>query len=71
MNFFIDSIFSGKTWILIILLLWDGIWKIIALWNSARKKKLIWFIAIAVLNTVGFLPITYLLFFNKKNKDKK
>ncbi len=47
--------------ILIILAVWDGVWKLIALWKSAGKKQLGWFICIAVFNTLGILPIIYLL----------
>lgn len=43
--------------------LWDLIWKGFALWNAARSDKTGWFIALIVLNTVGVLPIIYLLFF--------
>jgi len=34
-----------------------------ALWKSAQAKHQWWFIAILVLNTLGILPIIYLLFF--------
>jgi methionyl-tRNA synthetase len=43
--------------------LWDVIWKGFALWKAARDDKTGWFIALLVLNTVGILPIIYLLFF--------
>jgi hypothetical protein len=51
---------------LIPLVIWDLIWKGIALWKSGRNNQLKWFIAILVLNTVGILPIIYLRFFQKK-----
>lgn len=37
------------TWFLpvfIVLILWDIVWKIIAMWKSARNNHLIWFICI-------------------------
>jgi hypothetical protein len=46
---------------IIILALWDFVWKFIALWKAARNNHLAWFICIAVFNTVGILPIIYLL----------
>ena len=46
--------------VLIALALWDGVWKVIGMWKSARNKQLAWFICIAVFNTVGILPIIYL-----------
>ena len=40
--------------------LWDIVLKMIALWRAARNKHLVWFIVIAILNTVGILPLIYL-----------
>jgi hypothetical protein len=53
-------------WVIIILCLWDGIWKLIALWKAARSNQLGWFIALAIFNTVGILPIIYMVLINKK-----
>lgn len=53
--------------VIIILAIWEGIWKLIALWKSARNNELAWFICIALINTIGILPIVYIL----KNKKKK
>lgn len=50
---------------IILLAIWDGVWKVIAMWKSARKNQLGWFICLAIFNTAGFLPILYLLFFQK------
>lgn len=55
--------------VIIVLIIWEGIWKLIALWKSARNEQLAWFIAIGVLNTAGILPILYILFFQKKKKE--
>ena len=47
------------------------------LWKSARAKSIIWFIAILIFNTIGILPIIYLVFIKpnawmyKKAKKKK
>ncbi len=51
---------------LLLLVLWEGIWKGIALWKCGRNNQLVWFIAILIFNTVGILPILYLLFFQPK-----
>lgn len=51
---------------LIPLIIWEAVWKGIALWKAGRNNQLKWFIAILVLNTVGILPIIYLKFFQKK-----
>jgi predicted permease len=50
---------------IILLVIWDGVWKLIALWKSARHGQLAWFICVAIFNTAGILPILYLLCFQK------
>lgn len=55
---------------LITLSLWELVWKGIALWKCGKNKQLVWFIAILILNTLGILPIIYLLFFQKKKRKK-
>jgi hypothetical protein len=50
---------------IILVAIWDGVWKLIALWKSARHDQLAWFICLAIFNTVGILPICYILFFQK------
>ena len=61
--------FFHNPWFIILLIflaLWSGIWKIIGLWRSARNNELAWFICIAVFNTLGILPIIYILMDKKK-----
>lgn len=53
--------------ILLLLSLWEGIWKAIALWKAARNNHLAWYICILIFNTVGILPIVYLKFFQKRS----
>jgi hypothetical protein len=54
--------------LIIVLSLWEAVWKGIALWKSGRNNQLAWFICILIFNTIGILPIVYLLFFQKKWK---
>lgn len=53
---------------IVLVTIWDGVWKIIALWKSARNHQIAWFICLAIFNTVGILPIVYILFFQRKPK---
>jgi predicted permease len=53
--------------LVVIAAVWDGVWKLIAMWKSARHKQMAWFICLAVFNTVGILPILYILLFQKKD----
>lgn len=57
-------------WILIVLGVWDIIWRGIALWKSARHNQRYWFVALMVINSVGILPLVYLRFFQKNIKKK-
>ena len=50
---------------IVVLAIWDGVWKLIALWKSARNGQLAWFICLAIFNTIGILPILYILLFQK------
>jgi hypothetical protein len=49
----------------IVLAIWDGVWKVISLWKSARNGQLGWFVCLAIFNTAGILPILYILLFQK------
>ena len=48
---------------IVLLAIWDGVWKVIAMWKSARNNQLAWFICLAIFNTAGILPILYILLF--------
>lgn len=53
---------STILWVIIgILSLWELIWKGFGLWYSARNRNTAWYIFILIMNTVGILPIIYLL----------
>jgi len=52
-------------WWIVPLLVWELIWKGLALWRAAERKEGAWFVALLVLNTVGILPIAYIVFHNK------
>jgi hypothetical protein len=58
-------------WLLIIIVIWSIVWKLIALWKSARKNHIVWFILLAIVNTVGILEILYVYIFSEINFGKK
>lgn len=65
-----------NVWLLAIILIWTAVWKLYGLWKSARNSHIAWFIVIALLNTIGIIPILYIYVFEKKlklvkNKTKK
>ena len=55
---------------LFILIIWMMIWKGLALWYTAKNKQKGWFITILILNTIGILPIIYLIWFKSKHNKK-
>ncbi|MDD3926905.1 MAG: DUF5652 family protein [bacterium] len=55
--------------LLTVFLIWSLIWKGLALWHSARRGQLAWYIALLILNTVGLLEIIYLAFFRRKRPE--
>lgn len=58
--------FGGWFWYLLpVLILWEAVWKGVGLWRSAKNDQLAWFIAILVINSVGILPILYIIFFQR------
>jgi len=48
-------------WIFALLAVWEIVWKGMALWRAAKLNQKYWFIALILINTVGVLPIIYLL----------
>lgn len=65
-----EELISMMTWLLpliIILAIWEMVWKLIGMWKAGRNNELGWFIAIALINSIGILPIIYILL----NKNKK
>lgn len=57
----------NNPWVVAIVL-WDLLWKGIALYKAGKLKDKVWFVLILILNTAGILPICYILF--KKDVDK-
>ncbi len=52
-------------WIISLAVVWELVWKGIALWKAGRNGHLVWFICILIFNTLGILPIIYIFFFSQ------
>lgn len=50
-------------------IIWLLAWKGIALWRSARRNDLWWFVAILIINTLGILEIIYIVFFSERTQS--
>ena len=53
-----------------IILIWSAVWKFLALWKAGRKNSPIWFVVLALTNTVGILDILYIYAFSEKRKKQ-
>ena len=75
MNLFdYSSITEVAPWmmaLIIIVAVWDMIWKLFAVWKSARKGSPVWFVVLFLFNTAGILPILYIFVFSKMNLKGK
>lgn len=54
---------TGFAIILIVLVLWELVWKGLALWHSAKNGQIYWFVAFLLVHTLGILEIIYLFGF--------
>ena len=52
---------------LAVVVVWDLVWKGLALWEAARRRQPVWFVALLVANTAGVLPITYLVLMRRRD----
>ncbi len=57
--------------IIFIVFVWSMIWKGFALWKSANKRQLPWFIVILLVNTIGILEILYIYVFSEMKFEGK
>jgi hypothetical protein len=63
----ISTILNNRTYLLIIAL-WDLVWKGLALWRAAKNDSKPWFVILLIANTVGILPIAYLIWDKRKHR---
>ena len=49
----------------------DTILKGFGMWRAVHRKSKIWFIAILIFNTIGILPLIYLIITHKRKKKSK
>jgi hypothetical protein len=68
-----EQIHSMLPWlipVIAILAIWDTVWKLIGMWRAGRNNHLAWFICIFIFNTIGILPIIYILLHKKKSEGE-
>jgi len=67
----LSALSAGAILLLFVIIVWSLVWKGIALWKAAKKKSLVWFILLLVVNTLGILEILYIFLFSKISLDSK
>jgi hypothetical protein len=56
-----NNLTDNQIMLIAVIAIWDMIWKGFALWRASKNNDQNWFIAMIVINSVGILPIIYLL----------
>jgi methionyl-tRNA synthetase len=59
----------NNVWVIVLFLLWSLPWKGLALWKSARRGQLGWFVVLLFVNTLAILDIIYLMFFSGNDRE--
>ena len=62
---------NGALGLLFVLAIVDLVLKGWALWRAARMSKKWWFIALLIVNSMGILPVIFLLLTNQQYQKKK
>lgn len=60
------DLFLSNVLVFILLVIWETVWKLLAMWKAAQHKQPVWFVILALLNTLGLLSIIYYFFVNPK-----
>ena len=60
------TVYSSFLPLILFCISWDIVWRLIGLWKAGRNNEIIWFLGIAIFNTLGILPIIYIILRSKK-----
>jgi len=66
----LSSLSTNQLTLLILVQVWDLIWKAFALWRAARKRDIFWFVLLILINSAGLLPAFYLFYISERPKKK-
>ena len=56
----------ANQWALMPIFVWDVTWRLLAMWRAVKENQKIWFVLFMIVNSVGLLPIIYLVFVAKE-----
>ena len=64
-----DDLVTNYLPLILILIVWEGVWKLVGLWMSARNNHKSFFILCALTNTLGIMPIIYFIIQKKRKQN--
>jgi len=67
-NFDLAATLGISPALLAVIAVWSLIWMGIAMWKSARKNHVIWFVVFLLVHTLGILDILYIFVFSKMGR---
>ncbi len=62
--------YRAMFFLFVLIVIWSVVWKLMALWKSARKGSLAWFIVLGIVNTLGILEILYIYVFSEMKSGR-
>ncbi len=65
-----NNLTDNQIMLIAVIAIWDMIWKGFALWRASKNNDQNWFIAMIVINSVGILPIIYLLMHKSDSSEE-
>jgi hypothetical protein len=72
MSFLTQDVSNNPTLVMLVVcaFIFDATLKAIACWRAARMAQVWWFVALFVVNSIGILPIVYIVMTRKKYKEQ-
>lgn len=66
----LENFITTNIWLIYLLVAWETAWTGVAMWKSARRKHLVWFIVFFLVNLLAIPEILYIFVFSKMRKKK-
>lgn len=66
----IDGLSNEQLALIVLVQVWEMIWKGFALWRAARNRDIFWFVLLILINSAGLLPAVYLFYISKSPRKR-
>jgi len=60
----------ANMWLVYLIMAWEGVWTGIAMWKTAKRNHLIWFVVFFVVNLLAIPEIIYLAVVKDKKRSQ-